>query len=435
MSKDEKKKSRSPLAKEEASTKQPVVNVLDQKQRKLFDLHGDRESVESTSEYPVMYKALHSEPRWQHPFNVYNDISTEPSAVEKTLALTDNSTTTIAEEIISKDIKLVVNVGLPTSLFVGMNLANALVKYASIQSWYIDSAEFIMQTSGNFPYDMEHTAFFMYSGSGSTYDTIEAARIVQEKAGYSVAFTSIAGSPITEKCSSSIVAAGGMDTGGSDTFHYATRLASGLSLAFKLGKRLDPGKGDFDGMLAQLNDVPKIMRERWDYWDGRSRSIGQRFCRKRAVIVVGGGANVGSAEEMALKFNEMASMPAHPMVPTRHLHGVFGLTDENIVTFIIAPPSPYEKWLHQVAEVTTILKAPAVAIVNDEETEIADQVDYVVRIPSDNECIFSVLAVPILQLIPYYFAVADGTLNPDCQRSNIPKHARAWNRIFPPGSH
>lgn len=435
MAKDEKKKAKPLPLKEKVDTAQKATNILDQKERKPFDLHGNRENIEDTSEYPVMYKALHSEPKLQHPFNVYNDICSEPTAIETTLELADESTTTIAEEMVSKEINLVINVGLPTSLFVGMNLASALVKFVGLQSWYIDSAEFIMQASGNFPYDLEHTAFFMYSGSGSTYDTNEAARIVQEKAGYSIAFTSIAGSPITEKCTRAIIAAGGMDTGGSDTFHYATRLASGLSLAFKIGKQLFPGKYDFDGMLGQLNDVPRAMREQWNYWDGRSRSIGQRFCKKRAAIVVGGGANAGSAEEMALKFNEMASMPAHPMVPTRHLHGVFGLTDENIVTFIIAPPGPYEKWFHQVAEVTTMLKAPAVAIVNDEETVIADQVDYVVRIPSDNEYIFSVLVVPVLQLIPYYFAIGDGTLNPDCQRSNIPKHARAWNSIFPPGSH
>nr|MDO8110479.1 SIS domain-containing protein [Candidatus Sigynarchaeota archaeon] len=409
--------------------------VLDQKQRKQFDLHSDRESVEGTSESPVMYKALHSEPKTQHPFNVYNDICTEPAAVEKTLELTDDITTKVADDIVARKINLVINVGLPTSLFVGMNLASALVKYTGIQSWYIDSAEFIMQSTGALPYDLQHTAFFFYSGSGSTYDTIEAAKIVKEKGGYSVAFTSIAGSPITQKCTQSIVAAGGMDTGGSDTFHYATRLATGMLLAFKLGKKTNPGRHDFDGMLKELRNVPRVMRDRWSSWDARARSIGQRFCKKRAVIVVGGGANVGSAEEMALKFNEMASMPAHPMVPTRHLHGVFGLTDEQIVTFIIAPPSPYDPWLKQIAEVTTILKAPAVALVNENETTIADQVDYVIRIPTDNEHIFGLLAVPALQLIPYYFAVADGTINPDCQRSNMPKHARAWNHVFPPGSH
>jgi hypothetical protein len=48
--------------------------------------------------------------------------------------------------------------------------------------------------------------------------------------------------------------------------------------------------------------------------------------------------------------------------------------------------------------------------------------------------IFPVLAVLPGQLIPYWSGVGLG-LNPDTQRSNVPKHARAWNMLFPPGTH
>nr|MDO8086865.1 SIS domain-containing protein [Candidatus Sigynarchaeum springense] len=406
--------------------------VLEEKARKKFDF-GNPADLEATSEYPVMYKALDTEPKTKHPFNLYRDISSEPDAVGKTLEITDEITTRIAGEIAKRGITQVINVGLPTSIFVGMVISASLVRHCAIQSWYVDSTEFML---GNIPYDPEKTAFFLYSGSGSTFDTNAAADMIKAKGAYSVAFTSIAGSPITQKCSESIVCAGGMDTGGSDTFHYATRIAAGYLLSFKLGKLLQPKAHDFDALLAELRAAPKVMATNFDAWDKRAWSIAQRFCKKRAMLVVGGGPNIGSAEEMALKFNEMASMPAQPMCPTRHLHGVFGLTDENIVTFIIAPPgSPHEKWLQQVAQVTTLLKSPAVAIVDAGEHVIADQVDYVVRVPTKNEYIFALLAVPIIQIIPYYFAVADGTINPDCQRSNIPKHARAWGAIFPPGSH
>ena len=47
---------------------------------------------------------------------------------------------------------------------------------------------------------------------------------------------------------------------------------------------------------------------------------------------------------------------------------------------------------------------------------------------------FPVLAVLPGQLIPYWSGVGLG-LNPDTQRSNVPKHARAWNMLFPPGTH
>jgi hypothetical protein len=45
------------------------------------------------------------------------------------------------------------------------------------------------------------------------------------------------------------------------------------------------------------------------------------------------------------------------------------------------------------------------------------------------------LAILPGQLLPYYCAVELGDVNPDCQRSNIPKYARVWHMLFPPGTH
>lgn len=407
--------------------------VLDQAERKQFDLHGGRVDVEATGEHPVMYKALNSTPRDGHPYNVYRDIASEPVAVKQTLDIVNDITGIIAAEMATRGISQAIHVGLPTSIFVGQVVSAAFTRHACIQSWCIDSAEFMLS---DIPFDAATTAFFFYSGSGSTHDTNEAARIVQGTGAYSIAFTSIAGSPITEKCTRSIVCAGGMDTGGSDTFHYATRVAAGLLLAFKLALHRAPDNENVSRLVAELRAAPDVMAARFDTWDKRARSVARQLARRRSVLVVGGGPNVGGAEEMALKFDEMAHVPGKAMVPTRHLHGVFGLTDEHIVTVILAAPgSPHQKWLRQVAEVTTILKAPAIAVVDDDETVIADQVDYVFRVPTKDEFIYALLTVPILQLVPYHFAVADGGINPDCQRSNIPKHARAWNHVFPPGSH
>nr|MDO8117092.1 SIS domain-containing protein [Candidatus Sigynarchaeota archaeon] len=238
--------------------------VLDHDKRKAFDLHGNRSDVEGTSEYPVMYKALNSEPKTKHPYNLHADISSEPAAVGKTLEITDEITTSIAQEMQERKINEVINVGLPTSIFVGMVISHAIIKHCNIQSWHVDSTEFMLSA---IPFDSRKTAFFFYSGSGSTQDTNTAAQIVKDKGAYSVAFTSVAGSPITQKCTRSIVCAGGMDTGGSDTFHYATRVAAGLLLAFKLGKLLNPKKHDYDALIKELLATPKVMQKHFEYWD------------------------------------------------------------------------------------------------------------------------------------------------------------------------
>ena len=176
------------------------------------------------------------------------------------------------------------------------------------------------------------------------------------------------------------------------------------------------------------------MAEIFDTVDARCRTIAERFLEVRSILVVGGGTNHGTAEEIALKFDEMAHIPTKAMSPGRHIHGALGLTDESILTVLVAPPGTSYRDLHSIARVTQVLKTPSVAIVSEDDTEIADIVDYVIRIPVRDETIFAVLAVLPGQLLPYWCGVLLG-LNPDTQRSNVPKHARVWNMLFPPGTH
>nr|MDO8135723.1 SIS domain-containing protein [Candidatus Njordarchaeum guaymaensis] len=155
----------------------------------------------------------------------------------------------------------------------------------------------------------------------------------------------------------------------------------------------------------------------------------------RSAIIVGTGPNYGTAEEMALKFDEMASIPAKAMVPTRHLHGALGLTDERIQTVILAPETRASRWIELIAKTITMLKTPSMAIVPDKEDLISPMMDYVIRTPISNEHLFALYVVPAIQMYPYFCAVEQGDVNPDCQRSNIPKYARAWRMVLPRGSH
>ena len=52
---------------------------------KTWGIVGDiREQIEATGEEPIMYKALGTPPQTQHPFNLYGDIKSQPSALRET---------------------------------------------------------------------------------------------------------------------------------------------------------------------------------------------------------------------------------------------------------------------------------------------------------------------------------------------------------------
>ena len=389
-----------------------------------------REQIESTGERPIMYQALGTPPRSEHPFNLYNDIRSQPDALSGTFE-TAHEAVEVARRITDRRPDGVIGLGSGTSQYVAQVANAAFARFAGLPGWDFDSLAFLRYTP---PVDFKKLAVMAYSGSGSTVDTVAAARRSKEAGAYTVSFTSVEGSPVVQATDSRILTSGGFDTGGSDTFHYTARVAAAIYLALELGKLRRPEAIDYAALQRQLLETPRMMADRLDAIDARCRTIAERFHKVRGILVVGAGSNYGTAEEIALKFDEMSHIPAKPMMPGRHIHGALGLTDEAILTVLVAPPGPGYEDMVTIAKVTSMLKTPAVAIVSDDDTQIGELVDYVVRLPLNDETLFAVLAVLPGQLLPYWCGVLLG-LNPDTQRSNIPKYARVWNMLFPAETH
>jgi glucosamine--fructose-6-phosphate aminotransferase (isomerizing) len=398
---------------------------------KTWGIGGDvRSQIEATGELPIMSRALGTPPQTRHPFNLYGDIKSQPDALRGTFE-SAGEIADVARRIAAHDPIGAIGLGSGTSQFVAQVANAAYARFAELPGWDYDSLHFLRYTP---PIDFSRFVAMAYSGSGSTVDTVAAARQSRAAGALTVAFTSIEGSPVVQASDARILTAGGFDTGGSDTFHYTTRIAAAIYLALELGRLRRPGAHDYDGLRRELISTADRMGEIFDTVDARCQTIAERFLDVRSILVVGAGANYGTAEEVALKFDEMAHLPTKPMNPGRHIHGALGLTEESILTILIAPPGPSYADMVSLAKVTEMLKTPSVAIVTEDDTEVADRCDYVIRLPVKDETIFSVLAVLPGQLLPYWCGVGLG-LNPDTQRSNVPKHAKVWNMLFPPGTH
>jgi len=398
---------------------------------KPWDVGDDVERlIEASGEYPLMYHALGTPPQAQHPFNLYGDIRSQPQALRETFEYAEE-VRGVADRMAGLDLLGAFGVGSGTSQFVAQVASGAFARFAGLPLWDHDSLGYLRYPP---PYDYRRMAAFAFSGSGSTVDTVAAARHAKAQGSFTVAVTSVDNSPIVQTSDVRILTAGGFDTGGSDTFHYTTRVAVSILLALELGRRRRADRHDYDALIRRLLEAGDLMGHVIDEVDARCRTIASRFLDIRAVLVVGAGPNYGTAEEMALKYDEMCHIPAKAMTPDRHIHGALGLTDEQILTVLIAPPGPAYDDMVKLARVTQMLKTPSVGIVAEGDDTLAPMVDYVVRLPMDDETLFAVLAALPGQLIPYWSAVGLG-FNPDTQRANVPKHARVWHMLFPPGTH
>lgn len=398
---------------------------------KTWGIDGDvRSQIEGTGELPIMYRALGTPAQAGHPFNLYGDILSQPQALRETFEHADEIDA-IARALVERDGSGIIGLGSGTSQFVAQVANAAFERFAGIPARDYDSQAFLRFTP---PLDFEHTVAIPYSGSGSTVDTVAAARLCRSRGAWTLAFTSVDGSPVVEAADARILTAGGFDTGGSDTFHYTTRIAAAIYLALEVGRLRQPGAHPYEELKARLLASGDGMASIVESVDARSRTVAAALHGVRSIIVVGAGANYGTAEEIALKFEEMAHIPCSAMDPGRHIHGALGLTREDILTVLVAPRGPAYEDLLTIARVTQMLKTPMLAIVSSDDTDVADLADYVVRIPETDETLFAVLAVLPGQLMPYWCGVTLG-LNPDTQRSNVPKHAKVWNMLFPPGTH
>jgi glucosamine--fructose-6-phosphate aminotransferase (isomerizing) len=404
------------------------------KRIKQWGIEGDiNRHIELTGEYPIMYRALGTEPQTEHPFNLFGDIKSQPEALRGTFELNRHAIPALARTLVDRGFTAMAGHGLGTSQFVAQAAAAAFWTWADWDARDLDSLEYVKFSH---PIDFNKTVFLAYSGSGSTVDSNRAAEKARAAGAYQVAFTSVAGSPITRKCDETVVCAGGFDTGGSDTFHYTTRLAASIWLALEIGALTRPDARDWDDVRQRLFATADKMEEMFEWVSEHARILSRRYRGTRSIIVVGAGGNEGTAEEIALKYDEMGHIPTKGMCPNRHIHGALGLTDHRILTIVVAPQDdPGYNELRDIAQVTAMLKSPSIALISEDDEAIAEQVDDVFRLPETDPILFSILAILPGQLLPYWSAVAQGDINPDTQRSNIARYARVWNWLFPKDTH
>ncbi len=201
---------------------------------------------------------------------------------------------------------------------------------------------------------------------------------------------------------------------GKGTDSYTTALALLAALAAAAGGQ--------SGAARDLDAIPDLLasllgQETWE-------ELAARYGGARCSWFVGGGPNTATAWEAALKMNEASHAPAAGFNCEQFLHGAWAALEREDVVFLIAPPGPsYERCL-AAARVAKEIGAPLVALVREDDREIAAHATETIAIPDVDELLSPILTVVPLQLFVYHTALRRG-VNPDVTRSDQPAYARA----------
>ncbi len=198
------------------------------------------------------------------------------------------------------------------------------------------------------------------------------------------------------------------------TVSYTCALAMLAALAAAVGRDEETAR-QLDAIPDQLAML--LGQESWE-------ELAARFGGRRRYWIVGGGPNVATAYEAALKLGEGAWVPAVGLGTEQFLHGGWAALEPDDLVVLIAPPGPAHARAGDAARVAAEIGAPVIALVAEDDREITSFAAETIALPAVPELLSPIVAIVPLQLITYHLAVASGA-DPDGMRGTQAAYARA----------
>lgn len=208
------------------------------------------------------------------------------------------------------------------------------------------------------------------------------------------------------------------ESSGAHTVSYTAALALLATLAATAG-----GKGDVARSIDAIPDMLAFLlgQESWE-------ELAARYADRRCYWFVGGGPNTATAWEAALKMSEASHAAAVGFNCEQFLHGAWAALEREDVVFLVAPPGPSHERCLAAARVAKEIGVPVVALVREDDREIAPLAVETIAIPEIDELLSPILTIVPLQLFIYHTAARRG-VNPDLTRSDQPAYGRARSAV------
>jgi glucosamine--fructose-6-phosphate aminotransferase (isomerizing) len=204
------------------------------------------------------------------------------------------------------------------------------------------------------------------------------------------------------------------------TVSYTTTLALLALLAAEVG-RDDAFRHAVDGLPDHLALL--LGQESWE-------DLAKRFAGRRRYWFVGGGPNIATALEGALKMSETSYATACGFNGEQFLHGPCAAMTSDDVLILVAPSGPSHARGVDVARVAREVGTPVLAIVEEGDRELAALAAETIELAAVPELLSPILAVVPLQLLSYHLAL-ESEANPDTMRAHEPAHGRALEGFSP----
>ncbi len=301
--------------------------------------------------------------------------------------------------------------------------AQRIIITACGTSWHAGLVgEYMLETYCRIPTEVEYASEFRYrnpiirqddvviliSQSGETADTLAAMREAKKHGATTLGFVNVVGSTIAREVDAGTYIHAGPEIGVASTKAFTCQLMSLVLLTMMIAKEKGTiSEDEFKKIGAEIELLPYKMKQLIDKKD-YFKYIAEEFKDAKNFLYLGRGLNFPVALEGALKLKEISYIHAEGYPAAEMKHGPIALIDENMpVVFIATKDGTYDKVISNIEEVRA-RKGKIITIATEDDDNIADYSDYVLRVPKTHDMLQPIINSIPLQFLSYYIATARG---------------------------
>ena len=303
-----------------------------------------------------------------------------------------------------KEFRRVVLTGCGTSLNAALAGRYLIERFSGLPAEVESASEYRYRE----PFLDPQTLVVAISQSGETADTIAAMQDASERGARVLSICNAEESVAARLADASLLMGSGIEIGVASTKTFTAAVTILLLLAIYLGQargRLSPEERSC--LIGELARCPRLIGEMLADVS-QYRALAQKFSGYNSFPYLGRGINSAIALEGALKLMEISYIHAEGYPAGEMKHGPIALIDRNMATLALAPQDGlYDKMAGNVREIKA-RRGVVLAVLTEGDSELAQEVDECLFLPTAPDYIYPLLATIPLQLLAYYIALDSG---------------------------
>lgn len=341
--------------------------------------------------------------RSEHPYHMWESLVSTPEALELVLASRDSRIFANVARALSVR-SMVHFIGCGTSYFNAQASAYAYQMLTGRPAVAHDAFEFVAYP----PPDIGLSVVVGVSHSGKTAATVDGVRLARAQGAVTIGYTDYEGTPLAQEANFTIYSPN-PEKQGPKTRSYASSLLRTYLLIAALLEDVDE---ETEELTALLERAPQLAQQVLDEHRQEMEQLAERFADHERIVIVGGGPQVATAGETALKLIETALINADSWEIEEAVHGTWVCLEEGDLVVIIGTEGPS---LEKAQTLVKGFKEIGVTLWGVTDVPGAlDGADHETVLPVDVPEWYAPLftMLPFYQFI-YYYTLASTDLHPD----------------------